>query len=414
LPKGVSYNPATGALVGRATALGAYPLTLIANDAYGLSTVLPVTLTVTPLPAGLVGVFTGTVARDPALNNNLGGALTLTTTATGVFTGKLTLGAAAYAFKGQLDGAANGPGIVDVSVARKGLSSLRLRLGLPLDNTVASGTVDSAVAVSAWRNPWTAAAPASAYAGAYTLAFEPPAGAGWPAGYSVGTLAVTTTGKVTWTLQPADGTVALKGSSALAADGSVPVFALMKTPAGSFVGVPALPSALTPAASITGAVSWLRGATSSALYANAAGFGPLALTPHGGRHAPPAAGSVLLGLPVATNNAALEFGGTEVDLGAQAASLAPFTLTLTAKNTVVLPAANPVALKLAVKTATGQFSGSFVLKDPVAGGTAKRTVKYFGVVLGQENAGAGFFVIPSLPAGAGTRGGSVVLTGSSP
>ena len=410
LPKGVTYNSATGVLGGRPTTTGIYPVVLMVTDAFGLTTTLSFTLTVEPPPAALVGVFNGTVARDASLNANLGGAITLTTTAKGLFTGKLTLGATAYAFKGALDGTSGAPGTVDVSILRTGLAPLHLQLSLPLDNTAATGTVNTSAAVAAWHNPWSALAPATAYAGPYTLALEPPAGSGRPAGYSIGTVTVATTGKVAWTLQPADGTAALKGATTLAADGTLPLFALVKTPAGSFVGALTLPSGTTPAASITGAVSWLRGPTASTPFANAAGFGPLDLTLHGGRYAAPAPGTVLLGLPATTNNTDLEFGGTEVDLGAQAAALAPFTLTLTNANKVVPPLVNPVALKLTVKPATGQFGGGFTLTDPANGILVKRTAKFSGVFLPQEGVGAGFFVLPALPgSGNGTRSGSVLL-----
>ena len=157
-------------------------------------------------------------------------------------------------------------------------------------------------------------------------------------------------------------------------------------------------------------MSWLRGPTASTPFANAAGFGPLDLTLHGGRYAAPAPGTVLLGLPATTNNTDLEFGGTEVDLGAQAAALAPFTLTLTNANKVVPPLVNPVALKLTVKPATGQFGGGFTLTDPANGILVKRTAKFSGVFLPQEGVGAGFFVLPALPgSGNGTRSGSVLL-----
>lgn len=410
LPKGITYNAATGALSGRTTVTGTYAVVLTVSDAFGLSTTLPITLTVEALPAALVGVFNGTVARDASLNANLGGAITLTTTTAGQFTGKLTLGATSYTIKGALDGAPGAPATASVSIPRTGLAPLQLLLTLPLDNTAVTGTVNATAAVTAWHTPWTTVAPANAYAGFYTVALETPAGSGWPAGYSVGTVAVATTGKVSWSLQPADGTAALKGATTLAADGTLPLFALVKTPAGSFVGALTLPSSSTPAASITGAVSWLRGATTSTTFANAAGFGPLALTLHGGRYAAPALGTVVLGLPATADNTDLEFGGTDVNLGSQASSLDPFTLTLTNANKVVLPAVNPVALKLTLKTTTGQFTGGFSLIDPAGGAVVKRAPKFYGVFLQQEGVGAGFFVLPALPgSGGGTRSGSVLL-----
>ena len=406
LPKGVSYNPATGALTGRPTKAGTYTVFLAVTDGFSNSTTRTIFLTVEPFPAALVGTFNGYVARDASLNANLGGSLTFTTTSAGAFSGKLTLGTASSSFKGQLDGVPGGPATATVNIPLKGM----LQLTIPTDNTVATGTLGT-VAVSAWRNPWSKTNPANAYATKYVFALEPPPegdGSVWPAGYSTGSVTVTTAGAASWTLLPADGTAALKGSTTIATDGSMPLFAPVKTPVGSFVGFLKLPPSST---SITGEISWLRRSTSSTAYANAAGFGPIALIPLGGRYSAPATGTLLLGLPPGSNNAQLEFDG--VDLGALSSALSPFTFTLATGNKIALPSPNPTALKLTATASTGLFSGSFVLADPNPTNTAvtvKRTSKFSGVFLPNEGVGAGFFVLPALPGtSTGTRSGSVIF-----
>lgn len=413
LPKGVSYNPATGALTGRPSTVGTYTVLLAVVDGFSNSTIRTIFLTVEPVPAALVGTFNGYVARDASLNGNLGGTLTMTTTSTGAFSAKLTLGTASTSFKGQLDGAAGGPATAYVTIPRSGQSPVPLQLTIPADNTTATGTLNGTVAVTAWRNPWGKTAPANTYATKYTFALEPPDGDGsaWPAGYSTGSVTVTTAGAASWTLLPADGTAALKGSTTVSINGSLPLFAPVKTPVGSFLGWIKLPAPSTPSASITGTLSWLRRATSTTTYANAAGFGPVDLAPHGGRYSAPASGTLLIGLPLATNNAQLEFDG--VDLGALSSALSPFTFTLASGNKIVLPSPNPTALKLTATASTGLFSGSFVLADPNPTNTAvtvKRTSKFSGVFLPNEGVGAGFFVLPALPGtSTGTRSGSVIF-----
>ena len=414
LPKGLTYNIYTDAVSGRTTAPGTFPVVVLATDPIGLVTTLFVNLIIDPLPATVVGVFNGTVDRDPTLNQNLGGSLTFTTTAGGLLTGKLTQGATTYAFTGALDGAPGADASATLTIPRKGLSSLSLHLDIPLDDSGVVGTLNSTVGVTAWRK----AATSSAYAGNYTFALETPAGAGWPAGYSTGTLAVSSAGAVTWTLQPADGTAALKGTTTLSADGNLPLFAPVKTPAGSFLGFFSLPLNSSPASSIIGTVTWLRGSTTSTLYANGAGFGPLTMTLHGGLYSSPTAGTLILGLPGSPNNAMLEFGGTGVDLGAQASSLSAVTLTIAGKNKVVTPAVNPAGLKLTVNAATGAFSGTFTLTDPSLakpGSSVKRSEKFSGVLLLQDDLGAGFFVLPAIPGSANdTTSGSIIFSQSVP
>ena len=405
LPKGLTYSTATGAISGRTTATGTFPLTLTATDAFGLVTTLTTSLVVSPLPAALVGMFNGTVDRDPTLNQNLGNALTFTTTTGGLLTGKLTQGATAYAFTGALDGAPGDGATATITIIRKGLPSVSMYLEIPLDDSGVAGALDSTIGIAAWRK---AATPT--YAGNYTFALVTPFNPDWPYGFSTGTLTVTSAGSVTWTLQPADGTPAIKGTTTLSADGNMPLFAPIKTPAGSFLGFFSLPPKSMPASSITGAVSWLRGPTTSAAYANSSGFGPIPMGILGGLYTAPASGSLIFGIPAGAGNLNLDFGDPGLDLGSQASVLGSFTVTLAGGNKIVTPAVNPVALKVTLNASTGTFSGTFVLTDPSLtkpGATVKRTGKFSGVILLQRDFGAGFFVLPPIPGS-----GNVTLSGS--
>lgn len=410
LPPGLTYSTSTGVISGLTTAIGPSIVVLTVDNAFGQTTTRTFVLMVEPIPVSLTGTFTGYVARNSGLGQNLGGSITFTTTGKGQLTGSLVLGTTTYALKGQLNGVSGADATVSITIPRTGLSPLQLQLTLPINGDPATGTLNSSVAVTAWRSPWSKTAPATRFAGAYTFALEAPVGDGWPAGYSTGTLSIATTGVVSWTLQPADGSPALKGTSIVASDGSVPLYAPTKSPLGSFVGVLSIPDNTAPVSPITGSLSWLRGSTTLTNLANAAGFGPVSLTPHGGHYSAPTPGTLLLGLPATTANATLAFDGDEVNLGAQEAALTPFTFTLANGNKIVLPTPNPTALKLTVNANTGQFSGGFTLTDSVNGAPVKRAAKFSGVFLPQEDVGAGCFVLPALPgASTGTRSGSVLF-----
>ncbi|MFA6962109.1 MAG: S8 family serine peptidase [Opitutaceae bacterium] len=414
LPRGLSYDQTTGVITGRSVASGTYPIGITVTDAYGLVTSLSSTLVIDPLPAALVGTFNGIIERDIDLNQNLGGALSFTTTDTGVLSGKVTLGTTALSFTGALDGLIGSDATTTVSIPRTGLDPLVLELTLPLDNGNVTGTLDESLDVIAWHNPWSTTAPASNYTGHYTFALE--ASGGSPSGFSTGMIDVSSDGTVKWSLIPADGSAALSGSTTLSADGTLTLFAPLKTPSGSFLGLLTLPVSSMPFESLTGYLDWLRSPTSSTAYSNAEGFGPLELTPYGGRYSTPAKGVRVLDLPNTNNNAILEFGGEDVDLGAQAGSLESITVTLTNKNKVTTPKSNPTKLKVTINATTGQFSGTFTLTDPNPTNTkkkVKRSAKFSGVLLQTENAGVGSFILPALPGSdAGIQSGAVFFFGT--
>ena len=414
LPKGLSYDTTTGVINGRTKTTGTYPLVLTITNANGGATTLHISLVVNPLPFSLLGSYSGWVDRDASLNQNLGGLLSLTTTTSGSFTGTLSLGNSNYAFKGSLDGNAGDPATVTVQIPRSGQSAVLLQFTIPVDNSgvTISGTLNNTTPITIFHQGFTT----FKYSSRYTFALETPAGSGWPAGYTTGTVIATAAGTATWTLQPADGTATLKGSTTLSADGSLPLFALNKNPVSSFLGTLTLLPYTTPNAHMGGTVSWLRGATTSPAYANASGFGPLAMTIHGGRYSPPPAGTIILDLPAIANNANLSFGGTDVNLGVQAGTLDPFNITVDTHNKAIIPKPsihNPVGLTINLNTVTGEFNGTFTLTDPNPANsskTIKRNEKFSGIFLLPDVLGAGSFIVPSLPgSGNGTRSGFVVF-----
>lgn len=134
------------------------------------------------------------------------------------------------------------------------------------------------------------------------------------------------------------------------------------------------------------------------------GIGTLALTASGGPLVVPVSGTRVLGRTADAPRVRLVFssgGLTETQL----AQLALPALSVTAKNTAVVPtgaAANPAALRLALKASANTFSGSFSFKDPnplKPGAFVTRKAVFAGVLLGQQ--GVGYFLFPGIKTSAG-------------
>jgi hypothetical protein len=431
LPPGFAFVPGSGRIIARGSpaAPGVYPVFVSITDAFNNSGSASFDFIVEPIPANRLVHLVGLVARD-SVNQRLGGSFQLTPVRVrgipnGSYTGTLLLGATTYRLTGGLSAGGHAADLaLSLNATAKGLPSLNLSLVLPVDPaTPVTGSITpligSAVALGAWPAPYTATAPAAAFAGRHTFALLPPENAtslGTPAGVGFGTLTVTAAGRASWSVRLADG-APVTGSVALGADGHVTVYSRLPAPGGSLLGP--LQIAATDR-SLDGTLSWLRFPAPAAVRAKTAlyrdGFGPLSLTALGGALVPPASGTRVLGLSAASPGVRLSFldaALSEVHL----AALALPPLTVNANNTVTRPtavAANPAALSLAFQASAGTFSGRFVLRDPnplKAGTTVTRNVAFQGVLLGDR--ALGFFLLPGLKTDAArtpaTVSGSVLL-----
>jgi YD repeat-containing protein len=108
LPQGMRYDAKSGTLIGSPTRGGNHTVRITADVPGTGRTVQEMALPVTALPAWAVGTFTALIpipGHHPSGVRMLGGDLTLTTTASGSFTGRLRLGAAAHGFRGRIQSA---------------------------------------------------------------------------------------------------------------------------------------------------------------------------------------------------------------------------------------------------------------------------------------------------------------------
>jgi hypothetical protein len=426
LPTGLTYNPATGTIIGRPTAVGSATVRVTVIDAFGLSSSTgSFTLNLVALPSTLVGSFNGIVSRQSDLNQMLGNTISFSTTSNGQIRGQVFVGGTWVPFTGFLNGSNGSDATVSLTIPRNNLPNLLLTLTLPINGDPVTGTLavegKSAATIQAWNCPWTKANPATALAGAHVFTLEASApGSGEadrPTGASFGWLAVATDGTVQWALQPSDGSALLKGTSVLGANGEVPLQAVQSNPNGSFLGWVKVWTGSTLPSSF-GTVSWRHGAAtvSGSKLPYPLGFGlttAVDVAVETSRYTAPPKGKNIFGATT-SNNTGIFFSGAGIessDFGPRLVSTtAPYRFTLTNTNTAVFPAvgvANPVGFSVKIDPLTGSFTGSCTIVNTVSGRAVKRNVTFGGVfVFGEQ--GNGFFLLSPL-AGGTPQAGSVYI-----
>ena len=160
--------------------------------------------TVTPVAAAYSGLF----YESSGVELGRSGAISVNTTASGSYSGKLQLGAKSYSFSGMLDpfGAATN------AIARAGASTLGLALQINLaDNNLITGTVSDpgnwTADLRAERSQSTSKTNHAPFFGNYTLIFPGTNGdASLPFGDGFGTAAVSAAGQIKFAGSLADGT----------------------------------------------------------------------------------------------------------------------------------------------------------------------------------------------------------------
>jgi Cadherin-like beta sandwich domain/Putative Ig domain/Regulator of chromosome condensation (RCC1) repeat/Viral BACON domain len=403
LPKGLTLSHTTGIISGVPIIDGDYPVTVTAKNASAAADeTLAFTIHVKPLGTGIVGTFHGLIERSSELNGILGSRIELTTTASGVCSGKIISGTRSTAFKGLLSADPASPHSARLVLP---IPSLKAMLDLTFDDESDSFTgtlgddTDNAARVQGWRNAWAGLVDKAAdVAGFHSFSMaQADSDAALPQGFGYGSFAVNEkTGALKISGELADGTP-IVGTTFVGQDGQVLLYAALYGGRGSVAGVLTLH---TPDHAVTGEPDWFKPAPTPRSKDNvyAAGFGPLILACQGGRYLPPAAGELVLGLTPSVENAVLEFDAATPDSDfAQPVTIAnpkPTGLTNTA-----LIATNARSVKITrFNAAAGTFEGEFTLPGTTA--ALHRKALFSGQIARSDSGGDvghGYFLLPQTP-----------------
>lgn len=448
LPAGLKVDN-NGRITGRITAVQTgdknYPLTIKATNAKGSSPEVPASLLVHEFPPLLAGKWEGLVNPDPLplplahLNSGLGGALSLTISSQGGYTGRFTLSGASFPVTGFFRTTLGDPAFLlagaqrfvsTVEVKRKGKSNLRLELAMDVNSPAMDGQLTDLAALTqvsavAIRHGWSASTPFPD-PGPYTLQLPlgTPVQVGDPAfpqGRGFATVNISALGVATIAARVADGVVPVPSTSTalLSVNKGLLLHQQLAANTASLHGnVNVIPDSGTPVNGgkplLEGFLSWMKNAqpASSKDRAYRNGFtAPMNLQVVGGFYTPPAANTPVLGFVAnqvpGQNNARVSF--TDGGLTMVESGLLDRPVRISPENLADFsnPAANPTNLNLRLTPATGLFTGSFTLTD----GAVQRTAPFAGVLVPRTDvrAGCGFFLLPGLAPTATT---SPILSGA--
>ena len=421
LPSGLKIDRYTGIISGTPvvalTVDRTYPITFTALNAKGRASA-KASLILHTLPEGTFGAFSGPVERESVMNGDLGGRIDITIASTSAFSGRVTLGASAYSFRGALVSLIGElQPTASVTFRRSGKSDLTLSFKVDgvnhrlIDGQLFDGT--QTVGLDAWQNRWSKTTPPLELAalqtmvGYYTCQLNPPAppAEAIPQGNGYASFSVASTGRLTVSGKLPDGT-SFVAATFVGPLGEVLVYQNIHSRLGSVLGSLDIDSGsdtYTPPYgdnTVMGTISWSKPASTSRIYR--AGFSDQNFGVQGGRYVAPAKTEVVMGLldDGATNNGSLLFDEGGI---ADTFTAPDINVRIRVGGSVVRPLVNLRGTTLAITASNGKFSGRFVLVDtnPAAPGTnVSRTVIYQGLLIHDAAGwrGAGYFLLPKLPA----------------
>jgi hypothetical protein len=323
-----------------------------------------------PKYQALKGAYFGLFAPQDGVEQGNSGMLTLNTTTSGKFSGKIAFGASKLSLTGTFDF----DGHALISIKRTTMPALQLELQMdPNDPDRVSGTITDTSWVAQLegnRNVYLVGSESAPQVGKYTVAISgDPANATEPGGDSVGTMTVDLHGKIKFSGTMADGTK-ITQSAAISKDGRWPLFVPLYKGQGSMW------SWVTffdmPYDDLGGDFDWYKPQAPLATY-YPDGF-DMKTSVHGSKFIAPALGTRVLDI----DQADLTFsGGMLMD---------PIRDSVELGTNNKLSNLSSNKLSAAVVPKTGVVKGKFA--NPANG----KSVNYNGVVLQKRNTATGYFL----------------------
>jgi hypothetical protein len=402
-PPGVSYDAVNQRLVGRPGFLGAtvsapksFTITATVKPDIGPSFNMNITFNVIPLPQNFIGTFNGIVNRG-AINNDLGGSISLSVTNSGSVTGKLIMAGVTYNFPSKLQLNTSPPASSQAVLALPAMKPVKTKPAVYVSLSVDPGTGTIQGTVSPSSLPGHANAldftaelqvrPASGVVGTYNAQMTPAdhiSNRDYPQGSGYSILKVGTVGTVTWAGKFADGT-AITAGGGISAEGRV---ALHQTLYGSLGSVQGWTKVNSGRHSDDGLLSWVKkdlAPAKSRSYPQ--GFPEeLGISLNGSLYNPKTALFTLLGLNAGDENTLSVF--TEGGLVGSAEQSFRIDAPAVLKVAGITSPQNLQKLTLSITTSSGIFKGSVI---PQAVG---RKASFEGILVPHLSIGDGFFLLP--------------------